>query len=101
MTYHAHITQPYCNIYTPSVIVFLKSKKKYIFAEKKTRSSNSTLAGDDRQYHITYFTSGLRSKCFKMECTFWMMKNTQTKATQRTNDTRIQLQLQLIQRLLS
>jgi len=36
----------------------------------------------------------------QIECTFWMM-NTQSKATQRTNDTRIQLQLQLIQRLLS
>lgn len=37
----------------------------------------------------------------QIECTFWMKKNTCSKATQRTNDTRIQLQLQLIQRLLS
>lgn len=29
----------------------------------------------------------------QIECTFWMTKNTQSKATQRTNDTRIKLQL--------
>lgn len=33
----------------------------------------------------------------QIKCTLWMKENTQSKATQRTCDNRVQLQLQLIQ----